>query len=93
MMTALIGIALALVIGVACRWLDIPVPAPPRLQGALLVVAMTAGFIVADRFSADGRPQTKKGATGAPFPSSCRAITASAAGRTPAPLRRCRARC
>ncbi|HEV7271172.1 DUF1427 family protein [Pseudoxanthomonas sp.] len=49
MMTALIGIALALVIGVACRWLDIPVPAPPRLQGALLVVAMTAGFIVADR--------------------------------------------
>ena len=40
MTTALVGIALALAIGIACRWLDIPVPAPPRLQGALLVVAM-----------------------------------------------------
>ena len=51
MITALVGImlALALAIGIACRWLDIPVPAPPRLQGALLVVAMTAGFLAADR--------------------------------------------
>lgn len=32
MMTALIGIALALVIGVACRWLDIPVPARPACR-------------------------------------------------------------
>jgi len=47
--TALIGILLALCIGIACRWLDIPVPAPPRLQGALLVVAMTVGFLIADR--------------------------------------------
>ena len=47
MTTALVGIVLALAIGIACRWLDIPVPAPPRLQGALLVVAMTAGFLAA----------------------------------------------
>ena len=40
MITALVGIMLALAIGIACRWLDIPVPAPPRLQGALLVVAV-----------------------------------------------------
>ena len=49
MITALVGIMLALAIGIAGRWLDIPVPAPPRLQGALLVVAMTAGFLAADR--------------------------------------------
>ncbi|MCA0299181.1 MAG: DUF1427 family protein [Proteobacteria bacterium] len=49
MITALVSIMLALAIGIACRWLDIPVPAPPRLQGALLVVAMTAGFLAADR--------------------------------------------
>lgn len=49
MTTALIGLLLALGIGIACRLLDIPVPAPPRLQGALLVVAMTVGFLVADR--------------------------------------------
>jgi|GEM_PF-643000 XapX domain-containing protein len=45
----LAGVALALGIGLACRLLDIPVPAPPRLQGALLVVAMTLGFLAADR--------------------------------------------
>jgi XapX domain-containing protein len=39
------GILLGLVIGAACRWFDIPLPAPPKLVGALLVVAMTAGFV------------------------------------------------
>jgi XapX domain-containing protein len=29
----------------SCRWFDIPLPAPPKLVGALLVVAMTAGFV------------------------------------------------
>ncbi|CAN7428274.1 DUF1427 family protein [Pseudoxanthomonas sp. LjRoot143] len=47
MITALVGILLALCIGIACRWLDIPVPAPPRLEGALLVVAMTCGYMLA----------------------------------------------
>lgn len=49
MILALTGLALALGIGIGCRVLDIPLPAPPRLQGALLVVAMTVGFLVADR--------------------------------------------
>lgn len=48
MSLALLGIALALAIGIVCRLTDIPVPAPPKLQGALLVVAMTAGFLVGD---------------------------------------------
>jgi XapX domain-containing protein len=42
----LIGLVLGLVIGIACRWFDIPAPAPPRLVGALLVVAMTAGYLL-----------------------------------------------
>ena len=42
---ALIGIALGLFIGFVCRWFDLPLPAPPKLVGALLVVAMTIGFI------------------------------------------------
>lgn len=45
MIDAFIGIALGLAIGAGCRWFDIPVPAPPRLVGALLVVAMTLGFL------------------------------------------------
>jgi len=45
---ALIGILLGVGIGLACRWFDLPLPAPPRLVGALLVVAMTAGFVGTD---------------------------------------------
>jgi len=46
----LLGIALALCIGIGCRLLDIPLPAPPKVQGALLVVAMTAGFLAGSHF-------------------------------------------
>ena len=51
-MMALLGLVLALAIGMGCRLLDVPLPAPPRLQRALLVVAMTAGFLVAERMLA-----------------------------------------
>lgn len=47
-MTAFLGIALGLLIGVGCRWFDLPLPAPPRIVGALLVVAMTLGFLATD---------------------------------------------
>jgi XapX domain-containing protein len=43
-----IGYALSLVIGASCRWIDIPLPSPPKLQGALLVVAMTMGYLGTD---------------------------------------------
>lgn len=46
----LLAIALGLGIGIGCRWFDLPLPAPPRLVGALLVVAMTLGFLGADRW-------------------------------------------
>lgn len=45
-MSGIIGIALGLFIGFICRWFDLPLPAPPKLVGALLVVAMTLGFIM-----------------------------------------------
>jgi XapX domain-containing protein len=47
-MSAFIGIALGFLIGLGCRWLDLPVPAPPKLSGALLVLTMTSGFLLAD---------------------------------------------
>ena len=46
-----IGALLGLAIGGLCRWLDIPSPAPPTPIGALLVVAMTAGYLVAGQFA------------------------------------------
>lgn len=47
-MTAiLLGCGLGLAIGAGCRWFDIPSPAPPTPVGALLVIAMTAGYVLA----------------------------------------------
>jgi XapX domain-containing protein len=50
MIGAIVGILLGLAIGMGCRWFDIPLPAPPKLVGALLVVVMTIGFIGTDVF-------------------------------------------
>lgn len=40
------GILLGLAIGSFCRFFDIPLPAPPKIVGALLVLTMTLGFYV-----------------------------------------------
>jgi XapX domain-containing protein len=46
MIPAIVGILLGLAIGGVCRFFDLPLPAPPKFVGALLVVAMTVGFVV-----------------------------------------------
>jgi XapX domain-containing protein len=48
-MKPLVGLALAFAIGFACRAFGIPSPAPPVIVGALLVVAMTIGYLLVDR--------------------------------------------
>jgi len=48
MIAAIIGLLLGLIIGAGCRLFDIPSPAPPRLIGAVLLLAMTVGFVTAD---------------------------------------------
>lgn len=68
------GILLGILIGAACRWFDIPVPSPPKFIGALLVVAMTVGYLATDkliatRFTARGTATTENlcgGPTGMP---------------------------
>lgn len=47
-MKTTLGLLLAFAIGIVCRLSGIPLPAPPKLVGALLVVAMTIGFIGTD---------------------------------------------
>jgi XapX domain-containing protein len=42
------GLTIGLLIGAGSRWFDIPVPSPPKLVGALLVVAMTVGYMLLD---------------------------------------------
>ena len=46
MIMSIVGIVAALMIGVGCRMLEIPSPAPPKMQGALLVVTMMAGYLL-----------------------------------------------
>jgi len=48
-MKTVAGFILGLLIGVMCRYFDVPAPAPPKLIGALLVVSMTVGYIAADK--------------------------------------------
>lgn len=45
-----ISFVLGIAIGAACRALDIPSPAPTAINGALLVVAMTAGYVLVDKY-------------------------------------------
>lgn len=53
MIKTLISFALALALGAACRWIEIPVPAPNRLIGALLVLAVTLGYVATDALMGD----------------------------------------
>jgi XapX domain-containing protein len=55
MITTFIGIALGLIVGAGCRFFDIPSPAPPRLIGACLLLAMTLGFVTADHLLPQGK--------------------------------------
>ena len=43
-MKLLVGVVVSLVVGAGCRYFDIPVPSPPVIPGALLVLAMTIGY-------------------------------------------------
>jgi XapX domain-containing protein len=54
MEAGIVGLILGLAIGAGCRFFDIPSPAPPRLIGAGLLVAMTLGYVVADHIQQPG---------------------------------------
>ena len=52
MIKTIVGLILGLLIGIGCRCFDVPVPSPPKLLGALLVVAMTVGYMATDKLLA-----------------------------------------
>lgn len=49
MIKIVIGFVLSFLIGVGCRYFDIPAASPPVLPGALIVLAMTLGYTSMDR--------------------------------------------
>ena len=55
MIAAFVGLVLGLIVGAGCRFFDIPSPAPPRLIGASLLLAMTLGFVTADHVLQPGQ--------------------------------------
>jgi len=55
MIAAFVGLILGLIVGAGCRFFDIPSPAPPRLIGAGLLLAMTLGFVTADHVLQPGQ--------------------------------------
>jgi XapX domain-containing protein len=80
-MKVLVGAIVAFLIGVGCRFFDIPVPSPPVLPGALLVVAMTLGYSATDRaLTRKAQVSTTKhlcgGPTGMTTTASVRRVTA-----------------
>jgi XapX domain-containing protein len=60
-----IGLALGVAIGAVRRIFSIPSPAPQVIAGALLVLSMTIGWIVTDRYFARG-PKRNAGLCGGP---------------------------
>lgn len=45
-----VGIIVALVIGALVRLMKLPVPAPPTLYGALMVLGLTGGYLLMNWF-------------------------------------------
>lgn len=60
-----LGLLLGLAIGVVCRLAGLPLPAPPVLLGALLVLAMTLGYLAVDRLMS-ARPAKSRPLCGGP---------------------------
>jgi XapX domain-containing protein len=64
-----LGLLLAALIGSVCRLSGIPVPAPPASVGALLVLAMTTGYLLMARYASHRPARTGPlcgGPSGAP---------------------------
>ena len=47
-MKLLIGLVLAVFVGIGCRWFQLPLPGPPAIMGAAMAVAMASGYTATD---------------------------------------------
>ena len=66
-MKLFIGIFISFAVGVGCRYFDVPVPSPPVIPGALLVLAMTIGYSTTNSIlNGRGKPSTTAHLCGGP---------------------------
>jgi len=55
------GVIVGALIGVGCRFFEIPLPGPPAILGAFLAVAMATGYTVTNKIlTPRGRAETSK---------------------------------
>lgn len=71
MIRAVAALALAFGLGAICRFFEIPVPSPPKIFGAVLVVAITLGYtatdaLLAKRCASETPPALARGSDRAP---------------------------
>lgn len=78
-----IGMVIAFSIGAATRYFDIPAPAPNAIKGALLVVAMTGGFVLADLYLKRAAPPAPPQASTVVAPSADASARDSSTPTTP----------
>jgi XapX domain-containing protein len=70
-MKFMIGLIVSFAVGVGCRYFDVPVGSPAALPGALIVLAMTAGYSWTNQvLNARSRPATTANLCGGPTGSS-----------------------
>jgi XapX domain-containing protein len=43
-----IGLLVAVMVGIGCRWFGVPLPGPPAIMGAAMAVAMAVGYTATD---------------------------------------------
>ncbi len=58
-MKTVLGLLLGFAIGAMCRTFDVPVPSPPKLVGALLVLSITVGYLTADHLLGPETPPAR----------------------------------
>ena len=50
----IVAFVVAVVVGFACGYFEVPAPAPPTLVGAMLVVAMSVGYMAGSKVRGGG---------------------------------------
>jgi XapX domain-containing protein len=72
-----IGLIISFAVGVGCRYFDVPVGSPAAIPGALIVLAMTAGYSWTNQImNARNKTATTSHLCGGPTGRSVTAITA-----------------
>ncbi len=68
-MKLIIGLVLAVIVGIGCRWFGLPLPGPPAIMGAAMAVAMATGYTTTDYWLTKKSPSVNQPvATPTPLP-------------------------